>query len=46
VGLADDLASTMLLAANKPILIVPAMNVRMWEHPATIANIATLEGRA
>jgi phosphopantothenoylcysteine decarboxylase/phosphopantothenate--cysteine ligase len=45
VGLADDLASTMLLAANKPILIAPAMNVRMWEHPATIANIATLEGR-
>jgi phosphopantothenoylcysteine decarboxylase/phosphopantothenate--cysteine ligase len=45
VGLADDLASTMLLAANKPILIAPAMNVRMWEHPATITNIATLEGR-
>jgi phosphopantothenoylcysteine decarboxylase/phosphopantothenate--cysteine ligase len=44
-GLADDLASTMLLAANKPILIAPAMNVRMWEHPATIANIATLEAR-
>jgi phosphopantothenoylcysteine decarboxylase/phosphopantothenate--cysteine ligase len=45
VGLADDLASTMLLAANKPILIAPAMNVRMWEHPATAANILTLEGR-
>ncbi len=44
-GLADDLASTMLLAANKPILIAPAMNVRMWEHPATVANIATLESR-
>ena len=44
-GLADDLASTMLLAADKPILIAPAMNVRMWEHPATIANIATLESR-
>jgi phosphopantothenoylcysteine decarboxylase/phosphopantothenate--cysteine ligase len=44
-GLADDLASTMLLAANKPILIAPAMNVKMWEHPATAANIATLEGR-
>ncbi len=45
VGLADDLASTMLLAADKPILIAPAMNVRMWEHPATIGNIATLESR-
>ena len=45
MGLADDLASTMLLAANKPILIAPAMNVMMWEHPATIANIATLETR-
>ncbi len=45
VGLADDLASTMLLAANKPFLIAPAMYVRMWEHPATVANIATLEGR-
>jgi len=44
-GMADDLASTMLLAANKPILIAPAMNVRMWEHPATVANIATLESR-
>jgi phosphopantothenoylcysteine decarboxylase/phosphopantothenate--cysteine ligase len=44
-GLADDLASTMLLAADKPVLIAPAMNVRMWEHPATIANIATLESR-
>jgi phosphopantothenoylcysteine decarboxylase/phosphopantothenate--cysteine ligase len=44
-GLADDLASTMLLAADKPILIAPAMNVRMWEHPATVANIATLESR-
>ncbi len=45
MGLADDLASTMLLAADKPILIAPAMNVRMWEHPATIANLATLESR-
>ncbi|MDB5397708.1 MAG: coaBC [Rhodospirillales bacterium] len=44
-GMADDLASTMLLAADKPVLIAPAMNVRMWEHPATIANIATLESR-
>ncbi len=45
VGLADDLASTMLLAADKPILIAPAMNVRMWENPATVANIATLANR-
>jgi phosphopantothenoylcysteine decarboxylase/phosphopantothenate--cysteine ligase len=45
LGLADDLASTALLAANKPILIAPAMNVKMWEHPATMAHIATLEGR-
>jgi phosphopantothenoylcysteine decarboxylase/phosphopantothenate--cysteine ligase len=44
-GLADDLASTMLLAADRPVLIAPAMNVRMWEHPATIANLATLESR-
>jgi len=39
-GQADDLASTMLLAADKPVLIAPAMNVRMWEHPATIANLS------
>src|ERR1700753_3815940 len=38
-GMADDLASTMLLAADKPILVAPAMNVRMWEHSATKANI-------
>jgi phosphopantothenoylcysteine decarboxylase/phosphopantothenate--cysteine ligase len=44
-GIADDLASTMLLAANKPVLMAPAMNVRMWEHPATVANLATLESR-
>ena len=44
-GLADDLASTMLLAADKPVLVAPAMNVRMWEHPATVANLATLESR-
>ena len=41
-GLADDLASTLLLAANKPILMAPAMNVRMWEHPATQRNLKTL----
>jgi phosphopantothenoylcysteine decarboxylase/phosphopantothenate--cysteine ligase len=44
-GLADDLASTMLLAADKPILIAPAMNVRMWENAATVANLATLAAR-
>ena len=41
-GLADDLATTLLLATNKPVLVAPAMNVRMWEHPATQANIGTL----
>lgn len=44
-GLADDLASTALLATDRPILVAPAMNVRMWEHPATKANLATLEAR-
>jgi phosphopantothenoylcysteine decarboxylase/phosphopantothenate--cysteine ligase len=44
-GFADDLASTVLLAADKPILIAPAMNVRMWEHPATVENMATLAMR-
>lgn len=41
-GLANDLASTLLLATDKDILIAPAMNVRMWEHPATQRNIQTL----
>ncbi|PZN95109.1 MAG: bifunctional phosphopantothenoylcysteine decarboxylase/phosphopantothenate--cysteine ligase CoaBC [Alphaproteobacteria bacterium] len=41
-GQADDLASTLLLATDTPVLMVPAMNVRMWEHPATVRNIATL----
>ncbi|MAN44686.1 MAG: bifunctional phosphopantothenoylcysteine decarboxylase/phosphopantothenate--cysteine ligase CoaBC [Alphaproteobacteria bacterium] len=41
-GLANDLASTTLLATDKPVLIVPAMNVRMWQHPATQRNIETL----
>lgn len=41
-GLANDLASTALLATDKPVLMAPAMNVRMWEHPATQRNIATL----
>lgn len=44
-GIADDLASTLLLAADKPILVAPAMNVMMWRHPATKANIATLRNR-
>jgi phosphopantothenoylcysteine decarboxylase/phosphopantothenate--cysteine ligase len=41
-GLADDLASTVLLAANKPILAAPAMNWKMWENPATQRNVAQL----
>ncbi|TRW17079.1 bifunctional phosphopantothenoylcysteine decarboxylase/phosphopantothenate--cysteine ligase CoaBC [Glacieibacterium frigidum] len=44
-GIADDLATTLLLATDTPVLMVPAMNVRMWDHPATIANIATLRAR-
>ncbi len=44
-GLADDLASTVLLATDKPVLVAPAMNVRMWLHPATQANMATLKQR-
>ena len=43
-GAADDLASTVLLATTLPILIAPAMNVRMWLHPATQRNLATLQG--
>ena len=45
LGLADDLASTTLLATDKPVLMAPAMNVRMWLHPATQANLATLTAR-
>lgn len=44
-GLAGDLATTALLATDKPVLIAPAMNVRMWLHPATQANLATLLAR-
>jgi phosphopantothenoylcysteine decarboxylase/phosphopantothenate--cysteine ligase len=44
-GMADDLAATALLATDKPVLAAPAMNVRMWEHPATQANVRTLAGR-
>jgi phosphopantothenoylcysteine decarboxylase/phosphopantothenate--cysteine ligase len=44
-GLADDLASTLLLATDTRVLVAPAMNVRMWDHPATTANMATLRAR-
>lgn len=44
-GIADDLATTLLLATDKPVLAVPAMNVRMWQHGATVANVATLRAR-
>lgn len=44
-GLADDLASATLLAAGAPVLAAPAMNTRMWENPATRANVKTLESR-
>lgn len=42
-GLANDLASTLLLATDKRVLVAPSMNVRMWEHPATQRNLATLK---
>ena len=41
-GIADDLATTLLLATDKPVLAVPAMNVRMWQHAATVRNVAAL----
>ena len=41
-GMANDLATTLLLATDKPVLIAPAMNVRMWEHAATRRNVAQL----
>lgn len=41
-GIADNLATTLLLATDKPVLAVPAMNVRMWLHPATQRNVARL----
>ncbi|WP_085809302.1 bifunctional phosphopantothenoylcysteine decarboxylase/phosphopantothenate--cysteine ligase CoaBC [Sphingomonas sp. TZW2008] len=43
-GLANDLATTLLLATDKPVLAVPAMNVRMWQHAATQRNVAQLRG--
>ncbi|MBB54951.1 MAG: bifunctional phosphopantothenoylcysteine decarboxylase/phosphopantothenate--cysteine ligase CoaBC [Magnetovibrio sp.] len=44
-GLADDLATTVLLATDKPVLAAPAMNVQMWNHPATQVNLNTLASR-
>ena len=44
-GLADDLVSTLCLATTAPIAIAPAMNHRMWTHPATRSNVATLRER-
>ena len=44
-GIANDLATTALLATDKPVMVVPAMNVRMWEHAATKANCALLAER-
>jgi phosphopantothenoylcysteine decarboxylase/phosphopantothenate--cysteine ligase len=44
-GLADDFLSTMFLATTAPVIVAPAMNVNMWEHPATRANIETLRAR-
>ena len=44
-GLADDLATTALLATDKPVMVAPAMNTQMWAHAATQANIATLKSR-
>ena len=41
-GIADDLATTLLLATDKPVLVIPAMNVRMWDHAATRRNVETL----
>ncbi|WP_430440158.1 bifunctional phosphopantothenoylcysteine decarboxylase/phosphopantothenate--cysteine ligase CoaBC [Shinella sp.] len=43
-GLADDLASTVLLATDRPALLAPAMNPKMWSHPATRRNVETLRG--
>ncbi len=44
-GIADDFLTTLYLAAPAPVIVAPAMNVQMWEHPATQANIATLRAR-
>ena len=42
-GIADDLATTLLLATDKPVVVAPAMNVRMWLHAATQRNVAQLK---
>jgi len=42
-GIADDLATTLLLATDKPVVVAPAMNVRMWQHKATQRNVAQLK---
>ena len=42
-GIADDLATTLLLATDKKVVVAPAMNVRMWRHPATERNVAQLK---
>jgi phosphopantothenoylcysteine decarboxylase/phosphopantothenate--cysteine ligase len=44
-GLADDLATTVLLATRAPVLVAPAMNPAMWTHPATVANLRALQAR-
>ena len=44
-GMASDLASTVVLATDKPVIVAPAMNVRMWDHAATQENIITLKDR-
>lgn len=44
-GLADDLLTSTLLTARCPVLYAPAMHTEMWEHPATVANVATLRER-
>jgi len=44
-GLADDFLSTMFLATTAPVIVAPAMNINMWNHPATQANLATLRQR-
>jgi len=44
-GIADDFLTTLYLASTAPVVVAPAMNVNMWEHPATQANLAVLRGR-
>ncbi|MFZ0160987.1 MAG: flavoprotein, partial [Kineosporiaceae bacterium] len=44
-GMADDLLTSTLLTARCPVLMAPAMHTEMWEHPATVANVATLRAR-